>query len=531
MKSIITNTKKYTLFDSFIDLVSDASRSNVYIGIGRVPDWTANDSIITTPTQSTDYTNDAFRNLVALKKLNAYNFAMVVPRIDWTTGISYDAYDNTVDLFDTVTATAANGTVNVSSTSVVVTGQNTDFLINYSLNDTIRLYGDGTEGSEQEREIVRIANATSMNVNMAFGVNYVNNVSYKIVDAFPYYAKKFYVRNTKDQVFKCLFNNNGASSTDMPQISIGGQLPESSYIATSDGYKWKYLYTIDASNKRKFLTDEWMPVLKNQTVVDYATSGIIDIVKIVSPGSGYNSNLPAANVRNLTITGDGVGASLSAKVNSAGSIYEINVLDGGSGYTSATITANGSGSGANLVAVIGPANGHGYDPIYELGASTLFLSVDLVGDENSTIPTSSSGSSDSFDYHQIVVIRDPLLTTGDPAFSVNYDTTSKIYTNGGGTFQPDEIVYQGPVASPTFKATAVAWDSLNKILSVNNPIGTFKTQNFLIGATSGATTTATSLSDPAIAKFTGKILYINNTTGIVRSAQQTETIKLNLSIR
>jgi len=460
---------------------------------------------------------------------------MVVPRIDWETGTSYVAYDNTVDLFDTIATTAANGTVNVSSSSVVVRGTNTDFLINYSINDTIRLYGDGTEGSQQEREIISIANSTTMNVNMAFGLNYVNNVSYKVADTFPYYAKKFYVRNTSDQVFKCLFNNYGAQSTDMPKISIGGQLPESSYIEASDGYKWKYLYTIDATNKRKFLSDSWMPVLKNQNVIDYATAGTIDVVNIVSPGSAYNSGVASANAKILTVTGDGVGASFSAKVNSAGSIYDINVLDGGSGYTTATITANGTGSGANVIPVIGPANGHGYDPIYELGASTLYLHVDLAGDENGTIPTSSSGDPDGFDYHQIILLRDPLLTSGVPASAINYSTTYEIQTigTGGGFFQLDEVVYQGNnFDSATFKATVVSWDGEpNNALYVNNPIGTFTSTNFIIGQTSGTTTTAQTLTSPAILPYTGKILYINNTTGIIRNALQTESIKLNLSVR
>lgn len=508
--------------------------ANVYLGIGRVPNWAQNGAQVLYPDQSTDYINDVYKNLVALKKVTAQNMAAVVRRRDWEANVVYDMYDNTLDMFSTISLTAANGTVNVASSSRTVVGTNTNFASVFTNGDIIRLNGDLTDGSREERQVVTVSNSTYMTVDVPFTKAFVSNVAYLVEDSYPAFALDFYVRNTKDQVFKCLYNKMGAKSTEMPELTIGGDLPESVFIETSDGYKWKYLYTIDNASKRKFFTAEWMPVLRNADVANYATSGSIDVLKIVSSGSGYNSNQAAANANILTISGDGSGARYSAKVNSSGQIYDINTLDVGSGYTYATVTIGGvGGSGANLIPVISPQNGHGYDPIYELGAGNILISVDLEEEENGTIPVEAAVGADIFDYHQISLIKDPLLTTGKRATGINYDLTTKIQTQEpAGYFQMDEIVYQGSsVESSTFKATVVMWDPVLKNIHVINPTGSLKFNEFIKGQNSATITTTNDLTSPTVKQYSGKILYINNTTGIVRSTNQTEQIRLAISLK
>jgi len=534
MNTLLTNYQKNVIFDNFIDMISSET-SNVYLGIGRVPNWAQNGSQVLYPDQSTDTINDVYKNLVALKKITAQNMTAVIRRRDWEANVVYDMYDNTLDMFSTTTATSANGTVNVSSGSSIVVGTNSNFTSTFNNGDILRLNGDGSEGSREERQVVTIANSNYLTVDVPFTQSYVSNVAYKIEDTYPEFALDFYVRNSKDQVFKCLYNKMGDVSTEMPELTIGGNLPESVFIETGDGYKWKYLYTIDSASKRKFFTAEWMPVLRNYDVANYATSGSIDILKIVSSGTGYNSNQAAANANILTISGDGTGARYSAKVNSSGSIYDINTLDVGSGYTYATIAISGvGGSGANLIPVISPQNGHGYDPVYELGAGNILISVDLEEDENDTIPVEAAVGSDVFDYHQICMIKDPLLTDGTSAIAINYDLTTKIETQGlaaNTTFRMDELVYQGSVSNQTFKATVVKWDPSLKILHVINPIGSISFNKALIGEESGITTTVNDILSPLFRQYSGKILYINNTAGIIRSSKQTEQIRLAISLK
>ena len=60
-------------------------------------------------------------------------------------------------------------------------------------------------------------------------------------------AAKFYVLVDEERVYKCIDNNYGALSTVAPTHT------DSQIRTLSDGYRWKYLYSISES-KRKFLT-------------------------------------------------------------------------------------------------------------------------------------------------------------------------------------------------------------------------------------------------------------------------------------
>ena len=531
MNTLLTNYQKHVLFDNFIDMVSNET-ANLYLGVGRVVDWAQNGSVVLYPDQSTDYINGVYKNLVALKKITAQDMASVIRRRDWEANAVYDMYDNTLDMFSTIDLTAANGTVNISTSSSVVVGTNSNFTSTFVNGDVIRVNGDGTENSREERQVVSVANSNYLTVDVPFTKAFTNNVAYKVVDVYPEFVLDFYVRNSKDQVFKCLYNKMGALSTVMPELTIGGNLPESVFIETNDGYKWKYLYTIDTASKRKFFTEEWMPVRRNIDVANYATAGSIDVLKIISSGSGYNSNQAAANVNILTISGDGSGARYSAKVNSSGAIYDINTLDVGSGYTYATLTISGGGSGANIIPVISPQNGHGYDPVYELGVGNILVSVDLEEEENGTIPVEAVTGLDIFDYHQMTILKDPLLSDGSTASTTNYDLTAKIGSTGTAIpFRMDEMVYQGPEANPTFSATVVRWDSSLKNIHIINPIGTIRVNQFIYGQNSGGQTSVTEYLASPIRQYSGKILYINNTTSVVRSSNQTEQIRLAISLK
>ena len=62
----------------------------------------------------------------------------------------------------------------------------------------------------------------------------------------------FYVLNSKDQVFKCLWNNGGTNSNTEPQLSLSSTSLEEPFFKTPDGYKWKYLFTLTSQQKQKF---------------------------------------------------------------------------------------------------------------------------------------------------------------------------------------------------------------------------------------------------------------------------------------
>ena len=68
------------------------------------------------------------------------------------------------------------------------------------------------------------------------------------------YEKMFYVLTSDYNVYKCLYNNKGSVSRVEPRGF--STIP----FTTSDGYTWKYMYTVSLGDANKFLTANYMPV-------------------------------------------------------------------------------------------------------------------------------------------------------------------------------------------------------------------------------------------------------------------------------
>jgi len=108
------------------------------------------------------------------------------------------------------------------------------------------------------------------------------------------FARDFYVMTDENNVYKCLYNNKGATSTVKP--ADFSTLP----FTLADGYTWKYMYTISLGDADKFLTTSHMPVKTLSTtdgsvegdrqvaVQNASVNGSIDIIETVQVGTGYH---------------------------------------------------------------------------------------------------------------------------------------------------------------------------------------------------------------------------------------------------
>jgi hypothetical protein len=155
---------------------------------------------------------------------------------------------------------------------------------------------------------------------------------------------QFYVLTDDDHVYKCIFNNNGAASTEKPTGT------STSAIELEDGYIWKFMFKVEASDKIKFLTPEYIPVRKIAGSGDpeFDVNGRIDTITITDTGSSYET-APFVH-----INGDGVGATATAAVSGAGVLTNITLTNQGSGYSFAYITfSGGGGSGAAASVLLG----------------------------------------------------------------------------------------------------------------------------------------------------------------------------------
>ena len=335
---------------------------------------------------------------------------------------------------------------------------------------------------------------------------------------------RFYVFTPEHNVYKCLSNNGGAPSTVMPNILV-----TTTHFQTSDGYIWKYMYSLNAEEKLRFLTSSFMPVKtisesdnsQQWLVQENAIDGALHVIKVTNGGSNYTANDVV-----VSIVGDGFFANAFAVLNTSSNTVQSIVIDNlGYGYTHANVTLLSSfGSGATARAIISPPGGHGSDPLTELGGSYLLINTQIRDTESGILTTHN-------DFRQISLIEDARLfgtttVSSIPAFSqltvLNLNGTSVEYSE-------DEWVYQGSsFASAFFKGYVVEWDSGNNIIKLAQTEGV-PSKDLLIGANTTAARFVSAITNPTLQPRSGNLLYTDNMTAIQRADDQAEDYKIVLN--
>ena len=349
----------------------------------------------------------------------------------------------------------------------------------------------------------------------------------------------FYVLSSDNNVYKVLDNNGGAASTVEPTGT------STSVLSTGDGYKWKYMYTLTASEQVNFLSTDFMHVSTDSTVSAAATDGAIDIVKIKTAGSGGTNGTHTG----VAIRGDGSGGVASVTV-SGGAVTAVTVTSAGSGYRfayirNADIVSAGatSLSGSELDVIIGPKGGHGSDAVNELGGFFVMMNTDFTGTESSNSGDFVVGQ----DFRRVALLRDP-TTSGSAASATTLRGTLAVKLSGTpGTFTVDEEINQATTGAV---GKVVEYDSSNKILyyiqtrfndegvDSNGNQTAFSGGNVITGQDSSATGTPDTSTQTVdnIAFSSGynsgeidhdtDVLYQENRAPITRASDQTENVKL-----
>ena len=103
------------------------------------------------------------------------------------------------------------------------------------------------------------------------------------------FNSQYFVVSSSNNVYKCLFNDGGANSTVEPTGT------STSILSTADGYKWKFMYSLDSDDIDTFVSTNYIPVKTLASddaslqwdVQAAAVNGSIDIINVTSGGSGY----------------------------------------------------------------------------------------------------------------------------------------------------------------------------------------------------------------------------------------------------
>ena len=487
MAAIITEKFRTHNAKQFIEDFSESGQSN-YIFIGRSHAWT-DDTSPPAPANSQSEEIGAYEDMIALKKVSSTDISHGLVRYDWTSGTKYDEYRD-----------------------------------NYSSSNTTNVTGVS---------------------------NFFDGRGYVITDEF--------------KVYKCLKTGMSGGSTVASTVkptSVDTANPQ----VTGDGYMWKFMYSVVASDVIKFVTNDFIPVKSigaksavagsgtnggfGSTATDdgsaqwdvenAAVDGAIYHYVVTAAGSGYSDGSSGSFTVDVAVEGDGSGAvaTLTFASGSLSSVAFKDTSSYGSGYKRASfptlnsaISGISAGSGATIHPVISPINGHGADPIEELGGNYAIVNSRLeFGEGSGDFPTDN-------DFRRIGLIKNPVQSSDGTISSASSMTaTNQLTVADASSISVDDLLTDAASESATTAKVRVVSKTGNvlKTLPVVNAGGEYvafanSDEVFRNGAgtkTTDVTGSGVSTSHPEMTRFTGQILYVENRGAVSRAADQIEDIKL-----
>jgi len=465
MAATITAEMKRRFIDEFKN-DADSASVNYYIGISRSEDWNDSD---TAPTPlNTEREQRNFRlGLQSVKQVAHYSF--VIPRVNWTAGTTFAAYNDAAEAHPTV----------------------------------------------------------------------------------PYYAM-----TESNAVYVCTRQGKNAAGVTQPStVQPTGSSTKGTVL--SDGYGWKFLYTIGTLDAARFKSANFIPV-KLQGATDSA-SPATDVEQLAiqtaaisgrqiigfsldSGGAGYTSN------PTVTITGDGVvggttGAKASA-VQSGGAIVKITLDDDsagglnailmGSGFNFASVALSGGGSPTKVATgkvIFGPKAGLGADPRDDLRSRAMMFNAKPVGDEDGEFVVGNS-------FRQIGLLRNPTDSAGAAFTGSDGNALRRLQMAAITTVFTQRSLLTGGTSGAKAFVDKTDSDEIFYHQTEGTGFTQFQEAEAVTDAAGGAGTIQAANTDadtdafvePKVDKFSGDLLYVENRAAVVRAADQTEDIKVIIEI-
>jgi len=484
MAAIITEKFRTHNAKQFIEDFSEGGQSN-YVFIGRPHAW-ADDTSPPAPANSELEEIQAYEDMIALKKVSSTDISHGIVRYNWTSGTKYDEWRH-----------------------------------NYSASNT--------------------TNVTNVS-------NFYDGRGYVITDEF--------------KVYKCLKTGMSGGST----VNSTQKPTHTSIAVESDGYMWKFMYSVIASDVIKFVTNDFIPVKTlgaksavagsgtnggygttatddgsaQWDVENAAVDGAIYHYVVTAAGSGYNNGSTTTFTLDVPVEGDGSGAiaTLTFASGALSSVAFKNTSSYGTGYKRAsfptlnsTISGLTAGSGASITPIISPINGHGANPIEELGGNYCIVNSRLeFGEGSGDFPVDN-------DFRRIGLIKNPVQSSDSAiATGASMTATNQLTVASATNISVDDLITDAATESATVAKARVVSKTGNvlKTLPVVNSGGEYvafanSDEVFVNGAgtkSTDVTGSGVSTSHPEMTRFTGQILYVENRGAVTRAADQIEDIKL-----
>jgi len=344
-----------------------------------------------------------------------------------------------------------------------------------------------------------------------------------------------YVTSTGN-VYKCIYNGKSALQPTGRFSTVEPTTTGADPQTTADGYVWKYLYNIPASEV-DFVTSTYIPVPTTQSI---ATSNGIHVILVDAAGSGYTT---AGTT--IAVYGDGVGCAAIPTI-SGSSISTITVTNPGTGYTWAKVVITGDGSAASSTAIISPSGGHGSNLRQECSAFNVMMAGTISGYQNNDVPVNQ-------DFRSVALIKNPFTytastitstgtiatgSTGRISRSLNVTSTTSVTPDimllGGSSAAIGIAVFQSSGTTQLQYIQPVPADVPNNILLSTLNATTKNLKQFQNGENISGTSYADTINSsngttaylPELQPYSGEVLYLDYRQPVTRQAGQNEKINI-----
>ena len=525
-----------------------ATGSNVYVGLGKPSAWTTSTGTVTDstpalPVDAIDNINLARKQLLGIKKISDTDVSHVCPRHNWSNNEIYVAWDsNDADIFE--------------KAFYVLTA---DFKV-YKC-----LYSTGTGVSD-------VPTSTSA-APFTTADNYVWKYMYTILaaDAEKFLTTSYMPVKTLTVSTTGLTSgavNSGTVFTltaENPDIQIGQLVTGTNVTGTP------VVTVIDGTRITVDVTQSGSAVASGATLTfgDFPATSVsnaqqqaqktsaalgnvrgIERILITAVGSGYPDNASGVT---MLISGDGASAAITVTDAMIGSDERFAITshipnNKGSAYTVAdiVISDSGDGTGATARAIIAPGQGHGTDPVQELGGFYVAINAQISGATDATDIVNTN------DFRQITLIKNPLQTTGGAkltattargtkflkmATEAEHDGTDTLMALVATAALTGDPVMTGDTSGSVAYVTAVDTTANNiKVYYHQNEVTGFgnftnnETIDFTVAGSAIASNVNTLSSAATVAAgfdtSSGEVLFLENRDPIQRSTTQVEDVKL-----
>lgn len=504
-----------------LNILSYPNPSDYYhIFLGRTTAWendpltvpTESDSIPPTPKDTRFEDSETKRNILAVKKVQPNDVALMIPKNKWLTNTVYSSYLDTADYSETV------------------------FYVTTSSNRIYKcLYSPGSPSTIEPSQITAGIFYTSDGYywQIMYEIPAAERIKFMTEDYVP--VRFYSTSSTFDHngvIDDIIMTTGGTGYTTPPAVVILGDGVGATATASLTGSAVSSVTVTNAGSGYSFAMAQFvggagsgataeialrssdLPITVNQDVASYAISagGGINFINVTAAGTSY---VEAST--EISIIGDGTGATATAIV-TGGIITSIVITARGKGYTFANVTISGVGANASALAVIEPQGGHGSDVPKELFAQVVAISVNI----EDVLEDFFLGN----DFRQLGLIKNIKNFTGNELFSLS--TGNACYVVGVpnvAQYTVDNIILTGTNG----KYIVVNKTSTHIYLKSVIDSG-ITTSSILQNQTTGIGALGiTSVAEPEISTDLGDIIYVRNNIPVSRQSGQTEQVKLYFS--